>query len=153
MNHKNIYQPVKTLALSAEAVVANGGKGPHPSALPEGEGSKKGTEAQLANGNGNRKNVAIVFGQENGAVSEKLVYEAAREAHTKGYAHLYVIGFAIQPNARNLIDNAEAAVGVPATYVQATPDLMMGDLLKNMRSSQIFRRIRPGRGRRAQGEE
>jgi adenine-specific DNA-methyltransferase len=27
---------------------------------------------------------------------------------------------------------------VPATYVQATPDLMMGDLLKNMRSSQIF---------------
>jgi adenine-specific DNA-methyltransferase len=25
-----------------------------------------------------------------------------------------------------------------ATYVQATPDLMMGDLLKNMRSSQIF---------------
>ena len=29
-------------------------------------------------------------------------------------------------------------VGIPATYVQATPDLMMGDLLKNMRSSQIF---------------
>jgi adenine-specific DNA-methyltransferase len=29
-------------------------------------------------------------------------------------------------------------VGIPSTYVQATPDLMMGDLLKNMRSSQIF---------------
>jgi len=29
-------------------------------------------------------------------------------------------------------------VGVSATYVQATPDLMMGDLLKNLRSSQIF---------------
>jgi adenine-specific DNA-methyltransferase len=27
---------------------------------------------------------------------------------------------------------------MPATYIQATPDLMMGDLLKNMRSSQIF---------------
>jgi adenine-specific DNA-methyltransferase len=27
---------------------------------------------------------------------------------------------------------------LPSTYVQATPDLMMGDLLKNMRSSQIF---------------
>jgi adenine-specific DNA-methyltransferase len=27
---------------------------------------------------------------------------------------------------------------VAATYVQATPDLLMGDLLKNMRSSQIF---------------
>ena len=29
-------------------------------------------------------------------------------------------------------------MGIPSTYVQATPDLMMGDLLKNMRSSQIF---------------
>ena len=29
-------------------------------------------------------------------------------------------------------------IGLPATYVQATPDLLMGDLLKNMRSSQIF---------------
>ena len=27
---------------------------------------------------------------------------------------------------------------IPATYVQATTDLTMGDLLKNMRSSQIF---------------
>jgi hypothetical protein len=34
--------------------------------------------------------------------------------------------------------NPEQAIGVAATYVQATPDLMMGDLLKNMRSSQIF---------------
>lgn len=82
--------------------------------------------------------VAILFGPENGAVSEKAVYEAAREAHAKSYAHLYVIGFAIQPNARKLIDDCEQVVGVPATYVQATPDLMMGDLLKNMRSSQIF---------------
>jgi adenine-specific DNA-methyltransferase len=82
--------------------------------------------------------VAIVFGPENGAVSEKLVYEAAREAHAKSYTHLYVIGFAIQPNARTLVDQSGQAVGIPATYVQATPDLLMGDLLKNMRSSQIF---------------
>jgi adenine-specific DNA-methyltransferase len=81
---------------------------------------------------------ALVFGPESGAVSEKLVFEAAREAHAKSYAHLYVIGFAIQPNARELVEKCEAVVGIPATYVQATPDLMMGDLLKNMRSSQIF---------------
>ncbi len=41
-------------------------------------------------------------------------------------------------NARQLVDNCEKVVGIAATYVQATPDLMMGDLLKNMRSSQIF---------------
>ncbi|MCJ7797578.1 MAG: site-specific DNA-methyltransferase, partial [Thermoleophilia bacterium] len=107
---RNVRPPAKTLSLSAEALVTNGDEKP----------------------------VAIVFGPENGAVSEKLVYEAAREAHAKGYGHLFVIGFAIQPNARQLVDTCEGAVGVPATYVQATQDLMMGDLLKNMRSSQIF---------------
>src|SRR4029077_1513707 len=81
---------------------------------------------------------ALVFGPENGAASERLVQEAAREAYLKNYTHLYVIGFAIQPNARQLVENCEAVIGIPATYVQATPDLMMGDLLKNMRSSQIF---------------
>jgi hypothetical protein len=62
----------------------------------------------------------------------------AKEAYAKSYAHLYVIGFAIQPTARELIEKCAEVVGVPATYVQATPDLLMGDLLKNMRSSQIF---------------
>ncbi len=82
--------------------------------------------------------MAFVFGPENGAVSQKLVFEAAKEAYAKSYAHLYVIGFAIQPTARELIEKCAEVVGVPATYVQATPDLLMGDLLKNMRSSQIF---------------
>jgi len=107
---KNVRPPAKTLSLSAEAMVPNGAEKP----------------------------LAFVFGPENGAVSEKLVYEAAREAHAKSYSHLYVIGFAIQPNARLLIDKSSDVVGIAATYVQATPDLMMGDLLKNMRSSQIF---------------
>ncbi len=110
VSFKNVRPPAKSLTLTAEALVANGAD----------------------------KAVAFVFGPENGAVSEKLVYEAAREAHAKAYTHLYVIGFAIQPNARLLVDTSAEVVGVPATYVQATPDLLMGDLLKNMRSSQIF---------------
>ncbi|MGB9920955.1 MAG: site-specific DNA-methyltransferase [Moorellales bacterium] len=127
---KNVRRPAKTLALSAEAVVANGEERP----------------------------VAVVFGPENGAVSERLVFEAAREAYAKGYSHLYVIGFAIQPNARVLVENCEATVGLPATYVQATPDLLMGDLLKNLRSSQIFSvcglpevRLRKRKGSQRQG--
>ncbi len=110
VSFKNLRPPAKSLSLSAEALLVNGGEKP----------------------------VAFVFGPENGAVSEKLVYEAAREAHAKNYSHLYVFGFAIQPNARSLVEKCSEVVGVPATYVQATPDLMMGDLLKNMRSSQIF---------------
>ena len=48
---KNVRPPAKTLSLSAEAMVPNGA----------------------------RKARAFVFGPENGAVSEKLVYEAARK--------------------------------------------------------------------------
>lgn len=103
-----IRPPAKTLSLSAEAADEKG------------------------------RPVALVFGPENGAVSEKLVYEAAREAHGKSYVHLFVIGFAIQANARSLVESCEQAVGVKATYVQATPDLMLGDLLKTTRASQIF---------------
>jgi adenine-specific DNA-methyltransferase len=107
---KNVRLPAKTLSLSAEATVANGDEKP----------------------------VALVFGPENGAMSQALVNEALKEAYLKGYAHLYAVGFAIQPDARMLIEKAADMGTVPATYVQATPDLMMGDLLKNMRSSQIF---------------
>ena len=107
---KSVRPPAKSLSLSAEAVIANGAEKP----------------------------VAFVFGPENGAVSEKLVFEAAREARAKNYTHLYVIGFAIQPNARQLIEKCDSVVNIPATYVQATADLIMSDLLKNTRSSQVF---------------
>ena len=105
-----VRRPARTISLSAEAKI-------------EGE------DGQIA---------AIVFGPENGAVSQNLVFEAAKEANVKGYRHLYVFGFAIQPDARSLIELSDRALGIPATYVQASPDLTMGDLLKNMRSSQIF---------------
>lgn len=82
--------------------------------------------------------VAIVFGPENGAISEKLIYEAASEAHMKHYEQLLVVGFAIEANARTMVEKIDNLVGIPATYVQATPDLVMGDLLKTMRSSQLF---------------
>ena len=84
------------------------------------------------------ESAAIVFGPENGAISQNFVFEAAREAYAKGHDHLYAVGFAIQPDARRLVEDCEQAIGIPATYVQASMDLVMGDLLRNMRSSQIF---------------
>jgi adenine-specific DNA-methyltransferase len=132
---RNVRPPAKSLALSAEATVEAAASG---ETIGFGEALAAADEQNLGALPFSQKPVALVFGPENGAVSERLVFEAAREAHAKNYAHLYVIGFAIQPNARALIENCDSAVGVPATYVQATPDLMMGDLLKTMRSSQIF---------------
>jgi adenine-specific DNA-methyltransferase len=107
---RNIRRPAKALSVQAEAEV-------------EGNGARP---------------VAFVFGPEHGAVTEQLVFAAAKEANLKNYAHLYVVGFAIQPGASRLIQAAEEMVGVPATYVQATMDLLMGDLLKTTRASQIF---------------
>ena len=90
---KNVRPPAKTLSLSAEAI---------------------------ARQRRTSKPVAFVFGPENGAVSEKLVFEAAREAQAKSYAHLYVIGFAIEPNARQLIEKIERGCRHPG-------DLRAGD--------------------------
>ena len=107
---RNVRPPAKTLSLAAEAVVVNG----------------------------DDRAVAFIFGPENGGLSQLAVHEALKEASLKGYAHLYAVGFAIQPDARLLIERSAEMGLPPASYVQATPDLMMGDLLKNMRSSQIF---------------
>ena len=82
--------------------------------------------------------VAILFGPADGPVTAKAVLDAAKEANVKGYRHLYVIGFAITAEARAEIDAGEDVLGLPATFVAATMDLQMGDLLKNQRSSQIF---------------
>ena len=106
---QKIRRPAKAMDIHAEAVVANGAEKP----------------------------VAFYFGPENGAVTEMMVNHALREANLKGFEHLYVIGFAIQANADKLIRDAERLV-IPATYVQATMDLQMPDLLKNQRASQIF---------------
>jgi adenine-specific DNA-methyltransferase len=106
---RNVRPPARSLSLSAEAAL-------EPDDAP----------------------VAVVFGPENGAVSERLVYEAVREAHLRSYEQLIVIGFAIDATAREFVEKAELQVGIPVTYVQATPDLVLGDLLKTMRSSQLF---------------
>lgn len=83
------------------------------------------------------KRVAIVFGPPDGAISSSLVYEAGREAHYLKYERLYFFGFAVEPNARAMIED-ERKLRIPAAYVAVTPDVAMSDLLKTTRSSEIF---------------
>jgi adenine-specific DNA-methyltransferase len=132
----NIRKPAKSLSLQAEALVSATAEGQEATLADAAQEALEASGELL--GGLTKRPVAFIFGPENGAVSEKLVYEAAREAHAKNYTHLYVIGFAIHPNARQLVEQAEQMIGIRSTYVQMTPDVLMGDLLKNMRSSQIF---------------
>ena len=126
-----VRKPARSLWLSAEATRAGASL------------ANSIEDADAANGGLDLKSgdpVAIVFGPQHGAVTRRLVEEAWGEAQLpgRGYVHLYVIGFAIEPEARQRIDDYYSQLGIPVTYVQATPDVLMGDLLKNMRSSQIF---------------
>ncbi|MBU4492304.1 MAG: site-specific DNA-methyltransferase, partial [Euryarchaeota archaeon] len=107
---KNIRKPARSMDIHAEGMVANGEEKP----------------------------VAFIFGPENGAVTEQMVFNAAKEAYLKNYTHLYVIGFSAQANATKFIQNCAVSVGIPATYVNATLDILMGDLLKTRPSSHIF---------------
>jgi adenine-specific DNA-methyltransferase len=134
INLSQVRQPTKSRSLSAEALV----KASELEGATLGDIVDEALEENLNTLPLSQKPVTFVFGPENGAIAERTVFEAANEAVRKEYAHLFAIGFAIAAKARQFIENCQEAIGIPATYIQATPDLLMGDLLKHMRSSQIF---------------
>ena len=130
----NVRQPTRSQILSAEALVKTSDLGD----VTLGEAVNEVVELNQNLLPLSQKPVAFFFGSENGAIAERTLYEAAKEAKAKQYHHLYVIGFAITANARQFVEHCQETTDIPATYIQATPDILMGDLLKNMRSSQIF---------------
>jgi adenine-specific DNA-methyltransferase len=72
--------------------------------------------AEATANNGSEKRIAIVFGPEDGAIGSEYVFNA------------------IQAKAREMLDKLK----IPTTYVAMTPDVVMSDLLKTSRSSEIF---------------
>lgn len=84
--------------------------------------------------NGADKRIAFVFGPEDGAIGSQYVYDAHTEALQQGFQQLFLFGFAIDPKAREMLGRLK----VPTTYVSVTPDVVMSDLLKTARSSEIF---------------
>ena len=140
---QNIRKPAKSLLLNAEAFVKTRPTINSSNGKAKTNGKLNGKAKSELNGlsqthSEDLQPVAFLFGPENGAITENTVLAAAKEAYGKDFSHLYVIGFGIHPNARQLIDHCEEVTRIPATYIQATPDLLMGDLLKNMKSSHLF---------------
>ncbi|WP_340647019.1 DNA methyltransferase [Phenylobacterium sp.] len=83
---------------------------------------------------GAEKRIAIVFGPEDGAIGSEYVFNAHTEALQQGYQQLFLFGFAIDAKAREML----AKLKLPTTYVSVTPDVVMSDLLKTSKSSEIF---------------
>lgn len=84
--------------------------------------------------NGTEKRISFVFGPEDGAIGSEYVFNAHTEALQQGYQQLFLFGFAIDAKAREML----AKLKLPTTYVAVTPDVVMSDLLKTSRSSEIF---------------
>lgn len=84
--------------------------------------------------NGTEKRIAVVFGPEDGAIGSEYVFNAHTEALQQGYQQLFLFGFAIDAKAREML----AKLKLSTTYVAVTPDVVMSDLLKTSKSSEIF---------------
>lgn len=84
--------------------------------------------------NGDEKTIAIAFGPEDGAIGSDYVFNAAMEAMQQGFGQLFLFGFAIQAKAREILEKMK----IPTAYIAVTPDVVMSDLLKTSKSSEIF---------------
>jgi adenine-specific DNA-methyltransferase len=93
--------------------------------------------AEAVEQNGQERRIAVMFGPQDGAIDSGIVLEAAREAWFAKFDALYLFGFAIQAKARELIEN-RGKLKLPCTYVSVTPDVVMSDLLKTSKSSEVF---------------
>ena len=87
--------------------------------------------------NGKRLRVAISFGPQHGPVIAYQVYEAIPTARMNGYDLLIFAGFAFDPEAQALIQKAPVAE-LQVQFANVAPDVLVGDLLKTTRASQIF---------------
>jgi len=145
---KSIRRPARTLNLSAEAavdpacsVIASAAKQSRAtsSASPWiASPAARNDEARARDDDAGARPVAILFGPADGPITARAVLDAAKEANAKNHAHLYAIGFGFTAEAQAEIDAGEAVLGLPVSRVTMTMDVLMGDLLKTQRSSQIF---------------
>jgi adenine-specific DNA-methyltransferase len=87
--------------------------------------------------NGKTLKVAIGFGPQHGPVTAYQVQESTPAAKMNGYDVLLFCGFSFDPEARALIQKAPVK-GLTVDFVNVAPDVLIGDLLKTSRASQIF---------------
>jgi adenine-specific DNA-methyltransferase len=87
--------------------------------------------------NGKAVRVAVSFGPPHGPVIAHQVQEALPTAKMNGYQVLLFAGFAFDPEAQALIQKAPVA-GLQVHFANIAPDVLVGDLLKTTRASQIF---------------
>lgn len=84
------------------------------------------------------RRLAVSFGPQYGPLTAKQVDNALREAYRRGYDDLIFAGFTIDGAAQGVIDSTPEDSTVRCHLAHIRPDVLMGDLLKETPSSQLF---------------
>jgi len=87
--------------------------------------------------NGKTLRVAISFGPQYGPVTAFQVQEAIPTARMNAYNVLIFAGFSFDPETQALIQKVPVT-GLEIHFANISPDVLVGDLLKTTRASQIF---------------
>lgn len=89
--------------------------------------------------NGKAKRVAISFGPQYGPVIAVQAHEAIQTAKANSYDILLIAGFSFEAEAQAFVQKAKELVrGLEVQFANIAPDVLVGDLLKAGRASQIF---------------
>jgi len=90
-------------------------------------------------GNGRGQRVAITFGPQYGPVTATQANEAIQTAKLNAYDSLVLAGFSFDAEAQAFVQKAKDLVkGLTIHFANIAPDVLVGDLLKTTRASQIF---------------
>lgn len=95
-------------------------------------------EGEWSNGEGAERHVAVSIGPEVGNITAMQVENAIRDAHRKAYDDVVFAGFGFDAVAQEAIDGASHPK-LRLHMALISPDVAMGDLLKEQPGSQLFR--------------
>lgn len=86
---------------------------------------------------GDKQTAAIAFGPEDGVVGSSLVVGACSSA-VGSYKNLFFFGFNIHAKAREVLKTSRVARKMNVEFVNVAHDVVMYDLLKTGRTSEVF---------------
>ena len=95
-------------------------------------------EGELQNGGGGDRGVAVSIGPEVGNLTVMQVEDALRHANRTGYDDVVFAGFGFDASAQEVIED-QSHPRLRLHMALISPDVAMGDLLKNQPGSQLFR--------------
>jgi adenine-specific DNA-methyltransferase len=93
-------------------------------------------EGEAKNGDKSQR-VAVSFGPQYGPITAKQVAEAIPTAKNNNYDTLIFAGFSFDPEAHAFVQKAPVK-GLTVHFANTSPDVLIGDLLKTTRGSQLF---------------